>query len=151
MRIVLFAISYTFSIRGIYLTIRLLLSKSDPSSVRFTVRNHEEIYRRSRWGPRKRIERNGTGARLQHSTWPTIWAIHVDPTEFSVYQRAHATCSRPCAPLPSFRAFSMPPLSSRRRSRRRAHRNPSGKVGGKNSFLVIARGIPRVDHARRSV
>lgn len=64
---------------------------------------------------------------------------------------AHATCSRPCAPLPSFRAFSMPPLSSRRRSRRRAHRNPSSKVGGKNSFLVIARGIPRVDHARRSV
>lgn len=101
-------------------------------------------------GPRKRIERNGAGARLQHSVGRPFGPSTCIPRNFRC---AHASCSRPCAPLPSFRALSMPPFSSRHLSsrRRRVHRNPFGKVGGKISFLVIPRGIPRVDHARRSV
>lgn len=137
----------------LYFTIRLLLSKSRPTTVRFTVRNHVEIYRRGR------VESSGDGEREWKETGPaqdcnTPLADHLGHPRGSHRIFDVPACTRKLLATvrASFRAFSMPPFSSRRRSRRRrAHRNPSGKMGGKNSFLVIARGIPRVHHARRSI
>lgn len=137
----------------IYITSMWVVSKSDPrpfDSPWEITRRFIEEEESTRWGTEKENRKKRGRRKIATLCWPTIWAIHVYPTKLSVYQRAHASCS--LLLRASFRAFSMPPFSSRHRSRRRrAHRNPFGKVGGKISFLVIPRGIPRVDHARRSV